>query len=77
MANILNGIVKSVTFDCGSPEFKEINLKNLYKEQNRVFVFYLKRGNKYYFRELFGAKLIVESEKPLDFKKGQKYIENS
>ena len=35
--------------------------------------FYLKRKNKYYFKNSFGAKFFVESEEILPFKKGDKF----
>lgn len=35
--------------------------------------FYLKRKNKYYFKNSFGAKFLIESDEILPFKKGDKF----
>lgn len=56
----------------------------LFETQNRVKMeripsmeFYLKRKNKYYFRNTFGVKFFIESDEILPFKKGDKFNINT
>lgn len=68
----------SITYT--SEEFKTLLFQTesgIKMERIPAMEFYLKRKNKYYFKNTFGAKFFTESDEILPFKKGDKFNINT